>query len=366
MDSAERGHTDGRATSSSGREPDGRSTTRVARRLGIWRPNWTSLVLFVLAATGVVQFYDLPAERGRRPFARLAAGIPAGASLNAFGISHELRLRFTLPGGSLEFPIQVGDDPASLAYQWVPADDTTPVDSARALAGARVVAPEVAGFYRLALVRSGVREILPAPLVAVMVPFTDKVHGILNGYRIGTYLAERLRHHLAPDDAPPAGFVEVKRSDADLRVSDHFRLGDFITHDGQQDVWPKYVALNPRLLDKLELVIAQIAHDRGDSTANGLSLDVHSGFRTPLHNQRVERSARDSRHQYGDAADIAVDVDGDGRVTVKDERLVERAVDEVEATHPDLVGGLGLYTSRRYRTPYVHIDARGVRSRWRG
>ena len=31
-----------------------------------------------------------------------------------------------------------------------------------------------------------------------------------------------------------------------------------------------------------------------------------------------------------------------------------------------LVGGLGLYTSRRYRTPYVHIDTRGKRSRWTG
>ena len=366
MGSAERGHPDGRASSSSFREPDQDSTRRMPRRWGIWRPDWTSLTLFVLAAAGVVQFYNLPGERGRRPFARLAEGIPASPSLNAFGLSHELRLRFTLPGGSLEFPIQVGGDPSALAYQWVPAHDSTPVDSARTLAGARVVAPEAAGFYRLALVRGGVRQILPAPLVAVMVPFADKVHGILNGYRIGTYLAERLRHHPAPDDVPPAGFVEVKRSDADLRVSDHFRLADFITHDGQQDVWPKYVALNPRLLDKLELVIAQIARDRGDSTADGLSFDVHSGFRTPLHNEHVERSARDSRHQYGDAADIAIDVDGDGRVTMKDERLVERAVDEVEAAHPDLVGGLGLYTSRRYRTPYVHIDARGVRSRWRG
>lgn len=339
---------------------------RLTRRLGIWRPNWTSLLLFLLAATGVVQFYDLPGERGRRPFARLAEGIPASASLNAFGISHELRLRFTLPGGSLEFPIQIGDDPRALSYQWVPVDDTTPVDSARALAGANVVAPDAAGFYRLSLVRAGMRRIMPDPVVAVMVPFADKVHGILNGYRIGTYLAERLRHHVTPDDTPPEGFVEVNQREASLPVSEHFRLSDFITHDAQADVWPKYVALNPRLLDKLELVIAQLARDRGDSSAAGLSLDVHSGFRTPLHNEGVQRSARDSRHQYGDAADIAIDVDGDGRVTMKDERLVERAVNEVEAAHPDLVGGLGLYTSRRYRTPYVHIDARGTRSRWRG
>jgi hypothetical protein len=46
--------------------------------------------------------------------------------------------------------------------------------------------------------------------------------------------------------------------------------------------------------------------------------------------------------------------------------LVMRAVDQVEAEFPDLVGGLGLYTSRLYRTPYVHIDTRGTRSRWKG
>jgi hypothetical protein len=63
---------------------------------------------------------------------------------------------------------------------------------------------------------------------------------------------------------------------------------------------------------------------------------------------------------------VAIDADGDGRVTLRDEVLVARAVELVESEHPDLVGGLGLYTSRHYRTPYVHIDARGRRSRWTG
>jgi len=80
----------------------------------------------------------------------------------------------------------------------------------------------------------------------------------------------------------------------------------------------------------------------------------------------VQYAARDSRHQYGDAADVAIDADGDGRVTLKDEIIVARAVEQVEDEHPELVGGLGLYTSRRYRIPYVHIDARGKRSRWKG
>ena len=60
------------------------------------------------------------------------------------------------------------------------------------------------------------------------------------------------------------------------------------------------------------------------------------------------------------------DANGDGRVTLADELLVARAVDQVEDEYPDLVGGLGLYTSGLYHTPYVHIDTRGKRSRWKG
>jgi uncharacterized protein YcbK (DUF882 family) len=135
-------------------------------------------------------------------------------------------------------------------------------------------------------------------------------------------------------------------------------------------VWPKYVALNPRLLDKLELVLAKVgaraAWAQSLDEAPDVAFDVHSGFRTPAHNGGVWRAARDSRHQYGDAADVAIDADGDGRVTLRDEVLVARAVEQVESEHPELVGGLGLYTSRHYRTPYVHIDTRGKRSRWTG
>ena len=97
-----------------------------------------------------------------------------------------------------------------------------------------------------------------------------------------------------------------------------------------------------------------------------MAFDVHSGFRTPAHNAGVWRAAQDSRHEYGDAADLAIDANGDGRITLADQLIVARAVEQVELEHPDLVGGLGLYTSRNYRTPYVHIDTRGKRSRWKG
>src|SRR6185295_10876118 len=190
------------------------------------------------------------------------------------------------------------------------------------------------------------RQVIAEPTLAVMVPFRQRVGGMLNGYRIGTYLADRLTQH-----DHPAGFLEVSQRDVDLLVSKHLRLGDFVTHDGQADVWPKYVALNPRLLDKLELVLAKIGSSARFSQPDQIAevaFDVHSGFRTPAHNGGVWRAARDSRHQYGDAADVAIDANGDGRVTLTDELLVARAVDQVEDEHPELVGGLGLYTSRRF------------------
>ncbi len=50
--------------------------------------------------------------------------------------------------------------------------------------------------------------------------------------------------------ANPAGFIEVTRENKTVPVSEHFKLGDFLTKD-QYDVWPKYLLLEPKLLDKL-------------------------------------------------------------------------------------------------------------------
>lgn len=323
--------------------------------------------MFGVAAVAAVQFVHAPAA-AREPFAQFV-GPAAWASADAFGTSGDLKLRFTLPAQDVEFPLAVTDDPRGLRYQWISKSDSNDVTPPLPLTGATVIAPPQPGFYQLALLHTSpsdsttvTRERVAEPTLAVMVPFAEKASGFLNGYHIGTYLAERLRGH----HDEPAGFLEVQPTELNLAVSKHFRLGDFITHDNQADVWPKYVALNPRLLDKLELVVAEVAKMRGVSPDSMNALDVHSGFRTPAHNAHVERAARDSRHQYGDAADVVIDADGDGRFTRADSRIVASAVDSVEEAHPDLVGGLGLYTSDRYRTPYVHIDARGHRSRWRG
>ena len=322
-------------------------------------------LLFCIATIGVVQFMRPSGMMPTAPFSRLAeavSGAPsrtASPASDAFGPSGNVKLRMALPSQAVDFPINLVGVTDSLGYQWIAVGDSSSGLPVRPLTQAPPVAPPRPGFYHMAIVRGVEREMLPEPMLAVIVPFDQKVAGRLNGYKIGTYIAERFGRG---DHERPAGFLEVRPGDLDLQVTKHLKLADFVTHDDQGDVWPKYVVLNPRLLDKLELVFA----DLGGSVRPALVVDVHSGFRTPSHNARVPRAAGDSRHQYGDAADVAIDADGDGLITMTDELLVMLAVERVEDRHPDLVGGLGLYMSRRYPSPYVHIDARGKRTRWKG
>ncbi len=204
-------------------------------------------------------------------------------------------------------------------------------------------------------------------------PFADKVRGCIGRYRIGYWPFERRRARRIQSTsyANPAGFIEVTWQNQDTYVSEHFRLRDFLTHD-QESVWPKYLVLNERLLDKLELVMDELR--RGGVYAPHVT--VLSGFRTPRYNVRgVGRGgrARTSRHLYGDAADVFVDSDhdgrmddlnGDGRVNRQDARVLLDAVDRVERAFPELAGGAGIYRATATHGPFVHIDARGHPARW--
>lgn len=202
----------------------------------------------------------------------------------------------------------------------------------------------------------------------VLRPFGEKRGEVLQGYRLGRWPAERWlmrRNYFNPD-----GFVEVRPAHVGIALSTHFRLGDFLTHD-QEDVWPKYVVLEEKLIDKLELVLQ-------DLIARGVRADrvvVLSGFRAPYYNERRidEGAARASRHQFGDAADILLDADGDGRmddltgdgrVDLRDIVPISEAVERVERRHPELAGGLGTYAAMGPSGPFAHVDVRGTSARW--
>ena len=202
-----------------------------------------------------------------------------------------------------------------------------------------------------------------------IIPFNAKLGEFVGTYHMGYWPAElHGRRSEAYDN--PAGFVEVTEANAGVHVSDHLTLGDFVTHDGA--AFPKYVVLREALLDKIELVL-------NDLEAHGVSTEhirILSGFRTPSYNFALGDAsgrARESRHQYGDAVDVIVDanhdgrmddLNNDGRTDVADVRVIESAVDRVERAHPELAGGLGLYRETGPSGPFAHIDVRGTRARW--
>jgi len=201
-----------------------------------------------------------------------------------------------------------------------------------------------------------------------LIPFAAKSGGTFQGYRIGYWPRERKPMTLY---GLPDGFIEVTENDQDVLLSSRFRVRDFLTKD-QSTVWPKYLVVQPTLLDKLELIADEL-----DRLGKPSAIKVLSGFRTPQYNakgvcRRCGR-AKDSRHMYGDASDIYVDGDGDGRmddlngdgkVTVADAKYLAAIADQVEGEHPELTGGIGIYRATGVHGPFVHVDTRGFVARW--
>jgi uncharacterized protein YcbK (DUF882 family) len=226
-----------------------------------------------------------------------------------------------------------------------------------------------AGVYRLA---GAATAVLSNASLIVMRPFSAKMNGRIGSYRLGSWPYEGLTPR-SPSYASPKGFIEVTPENFGTRVSEHFTVGEFLTKD-QREVWPKYLVLDRRLLDKLELTISEL--NRMGYPVKDLS--IMSGFRTPVYNERgVGAGGRSavSRHQYGDASDVYPDDDQDGRlddlnrdgrVDLKDARILASAAEAVERKNPQLVGGIGIYPATSTHGPFVHIDARGTRARWNG
>lgn len=349
--------------SATGRRPIAVAASATGRRL----KKLITLTFWFGAASAIVGWYHPPRAMATpeivvdSAFGSLALRAePAPAAL---GKSGELKLAVALPGEHVDYPITLPNDTLTLRYAWERVGDSKLQDSAVAYSGDTLVAPSEPGFYHLALLHGTQEDVIEGMSLAVLVPFDEKHGAVLDGYRIGLYRGER---HRADSTDRPEGFVKVTSDEVDLPVSAHLRLGDFLSRDGQ-DTWPRYAAMDPRVFDKLELVLERISRSLGRETGDvPVELDLHSGFRTPAYNRHVPRAARDSRHQFGDALDVAIDADGNGKIDRKDARIVAATVDSVEAEYPELVGGMGVYTSRRYSHPYVHIDVRGRRVRWHG
>lgn len=227
-------------------------------------------------------------------------------------------------------------------------------------------APAVAGLSRLTITHRSTGEVMRLT-VFTLVPATQVVHGKLNGYQIGDYPGKPLKG-LRVYEAP-TGFIEVTEANESVAVSPHFKLAQFVCKQGGG--YPRYMVLRPRLLLKLEGILGEI-NARGVKTD---SLVIMSGYRTPYYN-RLIGNVRYSRHQWGGAADIYVDVapedgqmddlSGDGRTNRLDALWLYRLASRYAGEHhrKDLIGGVGVYNATAAHGPFVHVDVRGERARW--
>ena len=228
------------------------------------------------------------------------------------------------------------------------------------------IAPEKSGLYEMTILHNDPPEKMLLNIF-VMLPASEQKGETLNGYRIGQYPGKAFRG--LKEYNKPQGFVEVTQANKDVFVSPHFQLKQFLCKQ-QPGHWPKYVLLRPHILLKLEILLDKL-NRKG---AGAKTLFVMSGYRTPWYNASIG-NGKYSRHIYGDAIDLYVDVNKDaviddlnkdGTAGMKDADVIYKIVDQMDAdpAYSQLIGGLGKYKKTASHTWDVHVDTRGYRARW--
>lgn len=231
-------------------------------------------------------------------------------------------------------------------------------------------APPAPGLHRVVVewqpARPGTARDSIVLTAAVLVPLSEIEGGRVGDYRVGEYPDEVFRG--LPRYQKPRGFIRVNSTDVDVPVSPRFRLGQFSVR--RPEGWPKYTVLHERLLVKMELLVERAAR-RGIAPRGW---KVLSAYRSPWYNASIGRP-RFSRHIFGDAADLYVDIDadgrmddlnGDGRVNIADAKVLFGIVERMDRD-PALrfvLGGLGRYGTTQTHGPFIHLDTRGYRARW--
>ncbi len=201
----------------------------------------------------------------------------------------------------------------------------------------------------------------------VMVPSNAVRQGVLNDYQIGFYPETPLKGN--PIYVPPKGFIEVTRDNEDTKVSPNFRIKEFLTK--QKSGYPKYLVLDERLVFLLEAIGTHLEPRGWDAE----DIFVMSGYRTPYYNKQLD-DTKYSLHQWGRAADIFLDKDGNGRmddfnkdkVDLEGRRGRARDRPRVARRKPpsssSFIGGLGIYGSTVSTRPVRARRHAALAGRW--
>ena len=221
-----------------------------------------------------------------------------------------------------------------------------------------VYAPENAGFYSLVLSNKKTSKRL---LVIVKKPFNAN-NKQLNNYQIGLYPAPYKGY---PQYGAPNGFIEIFEKDLTRQLTPHVQVKNVICK--QVSGFPKYLYVNNDGLMMLEDLLSFIQNE-------GIKVSKFafiSGYRTPHYNRSIG-NGKHSRHQYGDAFDLYVDEDGDGRMddlngdgklTIADVDVLYKVFEKFQK-QSRYNGGIGRYKPASHHGGFVHIDNRGFTARW--
>lgn len=278
-----------------------------------------------------------------------------------------------LAGQSGKLKAAIGSPGASILSDTLPSGTKATLSNGTVAESTTTLkTPQQVGIWKLAFNAARAIKPLAGFSVITLRSASEERGGRLGLYYIGSWPAAR---QVRPGVVyrPPSGFIEVTPENENTQLSEHIKVRDFLPHD-QPNVWPKYIVVDMKIIDKDELVLTDLEQHGIDVRG----VRVMSGFRTPQYNAGggdPRGRAALSRHMYGDANDIFIDNDGngqmddlnhDGRVNIADAQVILAAVNRVERAHPSLIGGCGVYSGTSAHGPFTHIDTRGYPARWIG
>ncbi len=246
--------------------------------------------------------------------------------------------------------------PGEMLHLQMPEGRVARVDGVAIVSSWR--APRTPGNHTLRIT-SGGQEVMRISIFVLAPSAGIDERGYLEGYRIGEY----------PEATPP-GFIRLEDGDQDLPVSPTLKIGQFVCKQ-QPEHFPKFLLLTKPNVLRLEALLRAL---RADGLTRARSFHVMSGFRTPYYNAAIGSAPR-SRHLYGDASDIYLDVEpgdgvmddvnGDGLVDKADADFLYDYAEKLFAEKSGLPqGGLGSYRATAAHGPFLHSDGRGVPARW--
>lgn len=289
--------------------------------------------------------------------------------VNDIIIKRDLMSVFVLPNESLRVSFPVDDQLIieSGSIQFVENLDVSTSDETDKIKNFNQVfvakTPEETGIYDVYVL--GFLEEKQIHLqVVVMVPFKEIQNGFLEEYRIDEYPKVPFRGLKSYEH--PAGFVRITEEMLNKKVSQHFTFQQFLCK--QHSGYPKFIVVQTTMLQMLESFFDFVVYSGYEIESFG----VISAYRTPFYNRMIN-NGRYSRHQYGDAMDLFIDENRDGRlddlnndqkITMADVDVLYNLAIEFQKSSEIYIGGIGKYRPKSIHGGFVHMDNRGYMARW--